>query len=83
MWDKFGFNIFYPYLMHGSAPEVVQKYILDRCVRSKISIILDGANIVEHESAIDAIVIDEHAREHHERGQTVRDTHFIYLFLIL
>jgi hypothetical protein len=47
--------------MNSSSPEIVEKDILQWHMRSKVSVVLDGADVIKHESALQAVVVAHHA----------------------
>lgn len=52
--------------MHRCAPKIIQKYVNQRRVRSQISVIFDGTDIVEDEATVAAVVVAHDASEHHD-----------------
>jgi hypothetical protein len=51
------------YFVNSSSPEIVEKDILQWHVRSKISVVLDGADVVKHKAALQAVVVAHHAAD--------------------
>lgn len=58
------------HLMNWSSPEVVEKDVGDGRLRSKISVLLNGTDVVEHEAAIQAVVVDQDASQDEDGAQT-------------
>jgi len=78
--------------VHGCAPEVVEEDVLEGGVRPQVSVVLDGAHVVEDEAALQAVVVAGQARRQHHQRQQVgavtthghpenrKKTHFQQLF---
>lgn len=47
--------------MNRGSPEIVEKDILQRHMRSKISVVLDGTDVIEHKAALQAVIVAHHA----------------------
>jgi len=47
--------------MNRGSPEIIEKNILQRHMRSKISVVLDGTDVIEHKAAMQAVVVAHHA----------------------
>jgi hypothetical protein len=47
--------------VNGGSPEIVEKDILQWHMRSKISVVLDGTDVIEHKAALKAVVVAHHA----------------------
>jgi hypothetical protein len=47
--------------MNSSSPEIVEKDILQWHMRSQISVVLDGTDVIKHKAALQAVVIAHHA----------------------
>lgn len=56
--------------MNWSSPEIVEKDILKWHVRSQIPVVLDGADVIKHEAALQTVVVahnagdEDHGAEH-------------------
>lgn len=50
--------------MNRSSPEVIEKDVGDRRLRSQVSILLDCTDVVENEATVKTVVVDEDAGQH-------------------
>lgn len=55
------------YLLHRSAPEIVEDDVFERRMWSQIAILLDGRNIIEHKVTIECIPIAKDANKNYCR----------------
>lgn len=46
------------YLVHRGAPEVIVEDIFEGRVRPQVAVVLDRADVVEHEAAAEAVHVD-------------------------
>jgi hypothetical protein len=66
------------YLVHRGAPEIVEKYIDERRMRSQISVVFDRTDVVEDEATVTAVVVTRDAGEHHHGTQRLVQCHFAH-----
>lgn len=60
--------------MNGCSPEIVEEDVFDRHMRPEISVVLDGTDVVEHEAALEAVVVTGEAGNGHQPAQEVATT---------
>jgi hypothetical protein len=65
-------------LVHRGAPEIVEKYIDERRMRSQISVVFDRTDVVEDEATVTAVVVTRDAGEHHHGTQRLVQCHFAH-----
>lgn len=54
------------YLLDGGPPKVIEKDVLERNVWSQVPIVFDGADVVEDEAAVKAVVITDDTCHHQD-----------------
>lgn len=57
------------HLLHWRPPKVIGEYVAPRSVRPQIFVLLNRTDIVEHESAIEAVVVAAEAGHHDQRPE--------------
>lgn len=55
--------------MHWCTPEIIVEYVRDRCMRTQIAILFYGADIIEHEIALTAIIVANYTSNDHYRSK--------------
>lgn len=55
-----------PHLMNRGSPEVVEEDVGDRCLWSQVSVLFYGTDVVEHESAVQTVVVDQDTSEYQD-----------------
>lgn len=68
------------HLVHRRAPEIVQEHVLDRRVGPQVTVLLDRADVVEHEATVEAVVVAKHTGQRDQRSVKMVGGHFFKRF---
>lgn len=69
-------NIFASYLMHWSAPKVIEEDILEWGLRTQITIFFNRTDIIKHKTTLTTIVITHYTSHKYDCGKKMVYSHF-------